>query len=217
MRCSSCSRCGSSASACREASRRIRRPPAGRSGLTYFGYNIIGAVVILPVLRHLLSDRDAVIAGTIAGPLTMLPALLFFVPMVAFYPEVQSATLPSDFMLQRIGIPAFHILFQAMIFSALLESGTSSVHAINERIDRAWESRKGKALTHAQRLGIAVVVLVLCMFLASRFGLVALIATGYRALAYILLATFILPLVTVGVWKLWHWPGAAHPQPIPQE
>jgi len=173
--------------------------------------------VILPVLRHLLSDRDAVIAGTIAGPLTMLPALLFFVPMVAFYPEVQSATLPSDFMLQRIGIPAFHILFQAMIFSALLESGTSSVHAINERIDRAWESRKGKALTHAQRLGIAVVVLVLCMFLASRFGLVALIATGYRALAYILLATFILPLVTVGVWKLWHWPGAAHPQPIPQE
>jgi uncharacterized membrane protein YkvI len=187
------------------------------SGLTYFGYNIIGAVVILPVLRHLMSDRDAVIAGTIAGPLTMLPALLFFVPMVAFYPEVQSATLPSDFMLQRIGIPAFHILFQVMIFSALLESGTSSVHAINERIDRAWEGRKGKALTHGQRLGIAVVVLVLCMFLASRFGLVALIATGYRALAYILLATFILPLVTVGTWKLWHWPGSAQPQPIPRE
>jgi uncharacterized membrane protein YkvI len=187
------------------------------SGLTYFGYNIIGAVVILPVLRHLMSDRDAVIAGTIAGPLTMLPALLFFVPMVAFYPEVQSATLPSDFMLQRIGIPAFHILFQMMIFSALLESGTSSVHAINERIDRAWEGRKGKALTHGQRLGIAVVVLVLCMFLASRFGLVALIATGYRALAYILLATFILPLVTVGVWKLWHWPGSTQPQPIPRE
>ena len=91
-----------------------------------------------------------------------------------------------------------------MIFSALLESGTSSVHAINERIDRAWEARTGKELTDKQRLSIAAVVLVGCMFLASRFGLVALIATGYRALAYILLATFILPLVTVGVWKLWH-------------
>src|SRR5262249_44443795 len=63
------------------------------SGITYFGYNIVGAVVILPVLRHLLSDRDAIVAGTIAGPLTMLPALLFFIPMVAFYPEVQGATL----------------------------------------------------------------------------------------------------------------------------
>ena len=180
------------------------------SGLTYFGYNIVGAVVILPVLRHLMSDRDAVVAGAIAGPLTMLPALLFFVPMVAFYPEVQAATLPSDFLLQRIGIPAFHILFQAMIFSALLESGTSSVHAINERIDHAWTARTGKPLTHRQRLSIALVVIVTCMFLASRFGLVALIATGYRALAYILLATFILPLVTIGVWKLWR-----RPQPVP--
>src|SRR5690349_23309651 len=36
-------------------------------GLTYAGYNIIGAVVILPVTRHLTSDRDAVIAGIAAG------------------------------------------------------------------------------------------------------------------------------------------------------
>jgi uncharacterized membrane protein YkvI len=172
------------------------------SGLTYFGYNIIAAVVILPVLRHLTSDRDALIAGTIAGPLTMLPALLFFIPMVAFYPQVQAATLPSDFLLQRIGSPAFHLLFQAMIFSALLESGTSSVHAINERIDHAWNSRYGAGLSRQARLLIALALLAACMMLANRFGLVALIANGYRALAYVLLATFILPLVTVGVWKL---------------
>ena len=183
------------------------------SGLTYFGYNIVGAVVILPVLRHLLSDRDAVIAGVVAGPLTMLPALLFFIPMVAFYPEVQSAVLPSDFLLHRIGLPVFHLLFQAMIFSALLESGTSSVHAINERIGHAWEARTGKDLSHVQRLSIALFVIVSCMFLASRFGLVALIATGYRALAYILLTTFILPLVTVGIWKLSRTRGQASGQP----
>jgi uncharacterized membrane protein YkvI len=174
------------------------------NGLTYFGYNIIGAVVILPVLRHLTSDRDAVVSGVIAGPLTMLPALLFFIPMVAFYPEVQSATLPSDFLLQRIGLPAFHLLFQAMIFSALLESGTSSVHAINERINHAWQARRGRSLSHGARLTIALVLLVGCMFAASRFGLVALIANGYRALAYALLATYVLPLVTIGIWQLRH-------------
>jgi uncharacterized membrane protein YkvI len=172
------------------------------SGITYFGYNIIGAVVILPVLRHLTSDRDAVVAGVIAGPLTMLPALLFFIPMVAFYPDVQSATLPSDYLLQRIGSPLFHLLFQAMIFSALLESGTSSVHAINERIDLAWQAGRGRALSHRSRLAIALVLLVGCMFLASRFGLVALIANGYRALSYVMLATFILPLLTIGVWQI---------------
>jgi len=172
------------------------------SGLTYFGYNIVGAVVILPILRHLTSDRDAVVSGVIAGPLTMLPALLFFVAMVAFYPEVQGATLPSDFMLQRIGIPAFHLLFQAMIFSALLESGTSGVHAINERIDHVCRTQLNRPLSHRARLTIALVLLLGCMFLASRFGLVALIANGYRALAYALLATYVLPLVTIGVWKL---------------
>jgi len=184
------------------------------AGVTYFGYNIIGAVVILPVLRHLTSDRDAIVSGVVAGPLTMIPALLFFIPMVAFYPAVQSATLPSDFMLLRIGFLWFHLLFQVMIFSALLESGTSSVHAINERIDNAWTAGTGKSLTHRQRLTIALVVIVICMFLASRFGLVALIATGYRALSYVLLATFILPLVTVGVWKLWHRAGEPRAQPL---
>ena len=98
-----------------------------------------------------------------------------------------------------------------MIFSALLESGTSSVHAINERIDHVWLARTDRELTHTARLSIAAVVLIGCMFLASRFGLVALIANGYRALAYILLATFVLPLVTVGVWRIARGETAAQP------
>lgn len=172
-------------------------------GATYASYNLIGAIVILPVVRHLTSSRDAVIAGAICGPLAMVPALLFFTAMMAFYPEVGDATLPSDFLLERMGIPAFHLLFQLMIFSALLESGASAVHAINERVDKAWQGRSGKSLTHRARLAIALVLLVVCMFLAGRFGLVALIAGGYRALAYLMIAVFIVPLATLGVWRLW--------------
>jgi uncharacterized membrane protein YkvI len=102
-----------------------------------------------------------------------------------------------------------------MIFSALLESGTSSVHAINERINHAWVARRGVPLSHRTRLAIALLVLVGCMVLASRFGLVALIANGYRALAYVLLATFILPLVTVGVWQLTRTAPVAGPASDP--
>jgi uncharacterized membrane protein YkvI len=173
-------------------------------GTIYAGYNLIGAVVVLPVVRHLTSNRDAVIAGLLAGPLAMIPAALFFICMVAFLPDIAAATLPSDFMLQRFDIPLFHLLFQLMIFSALLESGASSVHAINERIAKAVRIRRGSELSHRARLMIALALLVGCMFLADRFGLVALIANGYRALAYILLAVFVLPLMTIGVWRLWH-------------
>ncbi len=171
-------------------------------GITYASYNIIGAVVILPVLRHLRSDRDAVIAGVVAAPLAMLPAILFFICMIAFYPDIANETLPSDFILQRLNLPIFHLLFQLMIFAALLESGTGAVHAINERVDKAWHLARGAPLTRGARLGIALALLVCCMLLADRFGLVALIARGYRALAAMFLVVYVLPLLTFGVARI---------------
>jgi uncharacterized membrane protein YkvI len=172
-------------------------------GLTYASYNIIGAVVILPVLRHLTSNRDAIVAGLIAGPLAMIPALLFFTCMIAYYPEVASATLPSDFLLRRLDLPVFHLLFQVMIFAALLESGTGAVHAINERVSFAWRTRRGEVLTRGARLAITLTLLTVCMLLADRFGLVALIARGYRLLAYVFLIVYVVPVLTLGTARLW--------------
>lgn len=171
-------------------------------GLTYASYNVVGAVVILPVLRHLASRRDAVVAGLIAGPLAMLPALLFFTCMLAFYPAIGRQTLPSDFLLTQLRLPAFRLLFQLMIFAALLESGTGSVHAINERIAAVWRRRRGIELSPTARATLAAGLLTGCIFVADRFGLVALIGSGYRLLAYALLAVYIGPLLTVGVFRL---------------
>jgi uncharacterized membrane protein YkvI len=171
-------------------------------GITYAAYNIVGAVIILPALRHLTSDRDAVISGLIAGPLAMIPALLFFCCMVAYFPGIANETLPSDYLLQRLGLPWFHLLFQFMIFAALLESGTGSVHAINERINTAWRKSHGTPLSPGARLAFALIILVGCMLIAQRFGLVTLIAKGYRALAVIFLVVYVLPVLTVGIARL---------------
>lgn len=180
-------------------------PPSGNwvaGGITYASYNIVGAVVILPVLRHLTSQRDAVIAGVIAGPLTMLPAILFFVAMMAFYPAIGAETLPSDFLLRQMAVPGFHILFQLMIFAALLESGVGAIHAINERISGVVEARGRPPLGTAVRAAIGSAVLIGCIFVAGRIGLVDLIASGYRFLAWLFLGVFVLPLLTIGVWRL---------------
>jgi uncharacterized membrane protein YkvI len=172
-------------------------------GVTYAAYNIIGAVVILPVVRHMRSNRDAVTAGLLAGPLAMLPAIIFFVCMCAFYPNIVGETLPSDFMLKQLHLPAFHLAFELMIFAALLESGTGSVHAVNERIAAAYRSRRKAELPKLMRFIVAGGLLVGSIFLAARFGLVTLIARGYRILAYTMLVLYVLPLATVGVWQLW--------------
>jgi len=172
-------------------------------GATYAGYNAVGAVVILPVLRHLTSNKDAVIAGLLAGPLGMLPAVVFFVCMVAFFPDITGATLPSDYMLQRLDVPVFHFVFQLMILAALLESGTGMVHAINERVAGVLRMR-GRTLSRGMRLWIATGMLVISIFVATRFGLVTLIARGYRALAYGFLVVYVAPVLTYGVWFLLH-------------
>ncbi|WBQ18948.1 hypothetical protein [Sphingobium yanoikuyae] len=176
-------------------------------GATYASYNIVGAVVILPVLRHLTSQRDAVVAGLIAGPLTMLPAILFFICMVAFYPGIGGETLPSDFLLRQLDIPAFHWLFQLMIFCALLESGAGAVHAINERIAGVVRARRGHDLGPGARALIGVLLLTLCMAVANRIGLIDLIASGYRFLAWLFLIVFVAPLLTIGLARLLRRPS----------
>ena len=170
-------------------------------GLTYAGYNVVGAVVILPVLRHLRNRRDAVIAGLLAGPLGMLPAILFFVCMTAYYPQIGAATLPSDYMLTRLNAPVFHVVFQLMILAALLENGTGTVHAVNQRIAGVLGLR-GRTLPTSGRLALSAAVLVVSIFVATRFGLVDLIAKGYRALAYLLISVYVIPLLTYGLWVL---------------
>jgi uncharacterized membrane protein YkvI len=170
-------------------------------GLTYSAYNVIGAVIILPTLRHLCSRRDAIVSGLLCGPLAMLPAIAFFVAMTAFYPAIAQEALPSDVMLRRLDIPLFHVVFQLMIFSALLESGTGFVHAINERLAAATRA-SGRSFGRLARLLTAGTILLAAIFVASRFGLVALIASGYRLLAYLLLAVYVAPLVTYGTWWL---------------
>ncbi|WP_313804618.1 hypothetical protein [Sphingobium sp.] len=171
-------------------------------GLTYAGYNAVGAVLILPVLRHLRGSRDALAAGLLSGPLAMLPAILFFVAMCAFYPQIANETLPSDYLLARLDFPAFRYVFQIMIFAALLESGTGQVHAINQRIALAYAKRRGTELSNKARAAVTVGILLGAIVVADRIGLVALIADGYRWLAIAFIAIFIFPLLTVGIWRL---------------
>lgn len=182
-------------------------------GLTYAGYNVVGAVIVLPVLRHLTSTKDAIVAGLLAGPLAMLPAALFFICMIAFEPQIANETLPSDYILQHLHFPAFHAAFQFMIFLALLESGSGCVHAVNERIAAAYRTRRGHELPARVRFGVTAALLFVSIVLATRFGLVTLIARGYRGLACVFLAVFVIPVMTIGVRQLLSLPMALRRTP----
>lgn len=182
------------------------------NGLTYAGYNLVGAIVILPVVRHFISRRDAVIAGALCGPLAIIPGMLFFVCMIAYYPEIGRETLPSDYLLRQLGLPVFHILFQVMVFAALLESGTGLVNAINERLAGVYADR-GRDMPRSTRIFVALLLAIFAMVVAARIGLIELIAKGYGNLAYVFLAIFVAPLFTIGLWRIWKSGETPQPQP----
>jgi uncharacterized membrane protein YkvI len=166
-------------------------------GLTYASYNVVAVVAVLPFVRNLATAREAAVAGALAGPLAMLPALLFFLCMAAFYPDIATAPLPSAFMLDAMGTPWLAVLFQLMIFCALLETGVGVVNSLNERIGEAIRRGRSDPLPPLARLAISATLLLVCAFLAARLGLVALIASGYGAFGYIMLGVFVLPLLVM--------------------
>jgi uncharacterized membrane protein YkvI len=179
------------------------------AGITYASYNVVAAVAILPFLRHLTSRRDAIIAGVLSGPLAILPAILFFLCMAAFHPEIGAEALPSDFLLREIGLPWFQLLFQLMIFCALLETGIGIVNAFHERIARR---RADTSLTLQVRFLIGAVLVLGSAFAASGVGLVGLIASGYGAFGWIMLGLFVAPLATIGLWRLHRTPDPSPAQ-----
>lgn len=170
-----------------------------KSGVAYTGYNVASAVMVLHTLRHAIRPRDTLIAGALCGPLAMLPALVFFVAMAGFQQELRDVSIPSNFLLERIGWSALHIAYQVMIFGAIVETGVGVLHAINERLAAAAHGA-GRTLGHVTRGAVAAASLFFALTVAEAFGLIGLIANGYGTLTWVFIAVFVFPVLTYGLW-----------------
>ena len=111
-------------------------------------------------------------------------------------------SLPSDYVLERLNMPALRALFELMVFAALLESAAGGIHAFNERTAHAFHVARGHDFPFSARLALTCAVLAVSVYLAARIGLVSLIARGYTWLAVAILLIYVLPLVTLGTWRL---------------
>jgi uncharacterized membrane protein YkvI len=169
-------------------------------GLKYGAYNLAVIPAVLFTIRHAGTRSDAVTAGLLAGPIGMIPGLLFYLAMVPHYPTIVDAAVPAAYLLQRLHSRTFVVVFQIVLFGTLIETGTGMIHAVNERIAGRYDER-GRALQRGLRPLVAVVMLAAAALL-SRFGLVALVARGYGTLTWAFLVVFVIPMLTAGMWKI---------------
>ena len=176
------------------------------AGVRYAAYNVALIPALLFPVRHLRSRRETVLAGTLAGPIAMIPGFLFFLAMVGQYPLILDRPVPANHLLEVLGSRTFQILFQVVLFGTLIETGTGLVHGVNERIAHAFKER-GRGLPPLARTILGVALLVAGTMLAG-VGLVDLIARGYGTLTWVFLVVYVIPVLTVGVRRLLWRPEA---------
>lgn len=171
------------------------------NGLRYAGVNINCFVSILFLGALLNSRRDTLTSGLLVGPISMLPAFLFFMAIMTFYPQIEDEAIPLNFLLDRLEIRSFMIIFQVAILGTLLQTAVGMLHAVNERVDAEFEQRD-RNMPMVLRASIALLLSVFSITAAEWIGLVALIDRGYGMLSWIFIIIIFGPVFTVGLWKL---------------
>ncbi len=171
-----------------------------QGGIEYAAYNIGLVPSVLFAVRHVETRSQALVAGMLAGPIGMIPGLMFYVAAVGKYPAILPVTVPVDYLLGILGSRTFRLIFQIVLLGTLIESGTGLIHAFNERID-GWLRERRKIMHPGCRPVIAILLLISAGGLA-RFGLIDLIAKGYGSITWGFWIVFVIPVLTLGSWKI---------------
>lgn len=172
------------------------------TGILYVGYNLAVYPAALFSIKRQTSRKDAVLAGLIAGVLMTIPWFLTYFSIMGHYPseEVLGATVPWLVMLQ--GFPVIiMVIFGVVVGWTLIETASGMIHAFVDRLDAQMQDFSKKRLTATQKGAIAVGTLILAVILAQ-VGIIDLISKGYTAMAYAMIVVFAIPLLTIGVYKI---------------
>jgi uncharacterized membrane protein YkvI len=182
----------------------------GMSGFKYAMYNVSVAPAVLFSVRAIRSRREAVGAGVAAAVFCILPALLFHVSFLGGYPAVNAQEIPVYWMIGQFGVPALFLVYVIGLFGTFIETGAGYIQGINERIDVFLVETQRARLSNSMRAGIAVTGVLLSAGLAS-FGIIGLIAQGYGTIAWGFFAVYVVPIMTIGVYRLARRSGEAAP------
>ena len=174
------------------------------TGLLYVGYNLAGLPSTLFALDRHTSRRQAIGAGLIVGLLSAIPFVLTFLAVLAFYPDpaVLGAQVPWLEMLERTSGGWMIVFYAVVVVWTLVETSVGMIHALIDRIS-VNRVQAGAAVLSPRAAGLISVALLASAAVLSQLGIIALVAQGYTLMAYGFLALFALPLLTVGVVRIW--------------
>lgn len=175
------------------------------TGIIYMAFNLVVFPASFFTVHRLTTRTQTVVSGIIAGLLMTIPWFLTYFAILSYYPskDVVEAAVPWVVMMQNSGAPGWMLfLFSFVMGWTLIETATGIIHAMLERVNKGLEE-KGKPELSRRNKGLLTVAILIVSTIFSKIGIIALIAQAYSALAYAFILLFLLPLCTVGVYKIW--------------
>ena len=115
--------------------------------------------------------------------------------------EIGEQPVPATFLMAALEINWLEIIFQIVVFGTFVETGSAMLHAVNERLEGTF-AEQGRHLPQIARPIIAIGFLLAAVFAAELIGIVDLIAQGYGYITIAFIAVLVVPMLTIGVWKI---------------
>ena len=170
-------------------------------GLQYALYNASGIPIVLYAARAIETRSQAVASGVIGAFIAMIPGILFHISFTGAYPGILQEAMPVYAMFESLALPLLQAAYILVLFGTFIETGAGDIQGLIERLDSWWLERRGKPLGRVQHAVFAAGTLIIASVLAN-FGIVDLIAEGYGNLAWGFLLVYLIPLFTVGIYRL---------------
>ncbi len=151
--------------------------------------------------RGVQSRGESYTAGLCAASVTVIPGLILHTSFLTSYPQVLEQSLPAYFVISNLMSPAFLSIYVCILFWMIVQTAVGMVQGLTDRFDALSFTHRNKPLNKLTHAGLTAIVILASILLAS-VGFVALIAQGYNVLVYLFIGTFVIPLLTYGLYLI---------------
>ena len=170
-------------------------------GATFAVYTISLVPVLLYTATAIRTRTEAIFSGVIAAAAGVAPAFFMHFALLSVYPAALDQSLPIYFLLTNLAAPGFVAMYFVVLLGTILQTAIGVLEGAAERID-GWLADQGKERITPRDRSLVGGGMLTASALLSSFGIIDLIARGYGTLAWGFLFVFVVPLLTIGFWRV---------------
>ena len=166
-------------------------------GVKYSFYNLGIIPALLYTIRDTKTRKESVFQGLLDGIIAIIPAILLIIALEEGIPTTLEETVPVNDLFKLINMPWF---FEIKLFGPLIETGTGFIKSVSDRVEHTYAVKNQSAPSYVRTV-------VVCSSVAigigvAQLGLTQFIAKGYGTICWKFFFIFVIPMLTIGIYKI---------------